>query len=56
MKESRDLEGDCKKCGHGNMLKKGVVESGNSKYEVYECDACGNEKMKAIGVNPTAHR
>ena len=50
MKQHRDIAGDCGNCGHGNMLKKGLVESGNSKYEVYECDACGHEKMKALGV------
>ena len=50
MKESREVGGDCKKCNHGTMLKKGMMESGNSKYEVYECDACSNETMKAVGV------
>ncbi|MBI2546758.1 hypothetical protein HYV81_06285 [Candidatus Woesearchaeota archaeon] len=50
MKEHRELGGDCGKCGHGTMLKKGVLESGNSKYDLFECDACGSEKMKATGV------
>jgi len=39
----------CKKC-HKKMAKKGIIESGNSKYELFNCDECGNEEMKAIGV------
>lgn len=46
---------NCKKC-HEKMHKKGVIQSGNSKYEVYRCNECGHEEMKAIGVNPSYHR
>ncbi|MEK6983376.1 MAG: hypothetical protein AABX33_02285 [Nanoarchaeota archaeon] len=45
----------CKKCDE-KMMKKGVIQSGNSKYDVYRCNECGNEEMKAIGVNPKYHR
>ena len=45
----------CSKC-HENMRKKGVIQSGNSKYEVFYCDGCGNEEMKAISVNEKYHR
>jgi len=45
----------CSKCDE-KMHKKGVIQSGNSKYEVYHCDECGKEEMKAIGVNPQYHR
>ena len=46
---------NCKKC-HEKMHKKGMIQSGNSKYDVYRCNECGHEEMKAIGVNPTYHR
>jgi hypothetical protein len=39
----------CKKCNKV-MLKKGVIQSGNSKYELYRCNECGNEEMRAIGL------
>ena len=45
----------CKKCNE-KMKKKGMIQSGNSKYELYHCNECGREDMKAIGVNPTYHR
>ncbi|MDP6648443.1 MAG: hypothetical protein QGH34_03555 [Candidatus Woesearchaeota archaeon] len=45
----------CKKCDK-NMSKKGIMQSGNSKYEIYHCEYCGNEEMKAIGINPKYHR
>jgi len=45
----------CKKCRE-KMMKKGIIQSGNSKYELYRCNECGNEEMKAIGVNPGYHR
>lgn len=45
----------CKKCDE-KMMKKGVIQSGNSKYEVYRCNECGHEEMKAVGVNPNYHR
>ena len=45
----------CEKCNE-NMRKKGIIQSGNSRYEVYRCNECGIEEMKAIGVNPSYHR
>ena len=45
----------CKKCDE-KMSKKGLIQSGNSKYDVYRCNECGHEEMKAIGVNPSYHR
>ena len=45
----------CKKCDE-KMMKKGVIQSGNSKYDLYRCNECGHEEMKAIGVNPSYHR
>ena len=46
------------KCTHCDekMSKKGIIQSGNSKYEVYRCNECGHEEMKAIGINPSYHR
>ncbi|MBS3105229.1 hypothetical protein J4234_03165 [Candidatus Woesearchaeota archaeon] len=46
---------NCKKCDE-KLMKKGIIQSGNSKYEVYKCNECGHEEMKAIGVNPSYHR
>lgn len=45
----------CNKCDE-KMTKKGIIQSGNSKYEVYHCNECGHEEMKAIGVNLSYHR
>jgi RNase P subunit RPR2 len=45
----------CKKCDE-KMMKKGIMQSGNSKYDVYHCNECGHEEMKAISVNPNYHR
>ena len=45
----------CRKCSD-SMHKKGIIQSGNSKYELYNCNGCGSEEMKAIGVNPKYHR
>ena len=45
----------CKHCDE-KMMKKGIIQSGNSKYEVYHCNECGHEEMKAVGVNPGYHR
>ena len=39
----------CKKCNE-KMTKKGIIQSGNSKSDIYRCNECGNEEMKAIGV------
>ena len=54
-KKSRMKELTCKKCDE-KLTKKGVIQSGNSKYDLYHCNECGNEEMKAIGVNPNYHR
>jgi transcription elongation factor Elf1 len=40
----------CEKC-RSEMLKKGIMNSGNSKYNVFRCKNCGNEKLVAVGVN-----
>jgi len=32
------------------IKKKGVMKSGNSNYQLYECDSCGSEKMECIGL------
>jgi hypothetical protein len=45
----------CKKCKE-KMHKKGVLQSGNSKYEVYKCDECQAEEMRAVSVNERYHR
>ena len=45
----------CRKCNE-NMMKRGIIQSGNSKYDLYRCDECGAEEMKAIGVDPKYHR
>ena len=45
----------CEKCDE-KMMKKGVIQSGNSKYNLYRCNECGSEQMKAIGVNSSYHR
>jgi len=45
----------CRKCDD-KMHKKWILQSGNSKYEVYRCNECGSEEMKAIGVNERYHR
>ena len=39
----------CNKCKIV-MTKKGLIHSSNTKYELYACDQCGNEEMKAINV------
>ena len=33
------------------MLKKGMIQSGNSKYDLYRCNECGAEDMRAISIN-----
>ena len=45
----------CKKCNE-KMIKKGMIQSGNSKYDLYKCNECGTEEMKAISVNEKYHR
>ena len=51
----KTMEINCKKCNE-KMRKKGMIQSGNSKYELYLCNECGSEEMKAIGVNERYHR
>ena len=45
----------CKKCDE-KMIKKGIIQSGNSKYDLYRCNECGAEEMRAISVNERYHR
>ncbi|MEK6943531.1 MAG: hypothetical protein AABX00_05700 [Nanoarchaeota archaeon] len=45
----------CKKCDE-KMLKKGMIQSGNSKYDLYRCNECGAEDMRAISINEKYHR
>jgi len=45
----------CKKCNE-KMLKKGMIQSGNSKYDLYKCNECGAEDMRAISINEKYHR
>ncbi len=39
----------CKDCNVA-MTKKGLMHSSNTKYEIYACEQCGKEEMKAINV------
>jgi len=39
----------CEKCNVA-MTKKGLIQSSNTKYELWACKQCGNEEMKAINV------
>jgi uncharacterized Zn finger protein len=39
----------CDKCS-GDMVKSGVLDSGNTKYFNYSCKKCGKTVMKCIGV------
>jgi hypothetical protein len=39
----------CDRCKQ-KMVKKGQMNSGNSKYDIWKC-ACGNERLMAVGVN-----
>ena len=45
------------KCPHceGNLVEVGVMNSGNSKFQLFECEKCYKEVQKCIGVvaNPT---
>ena len=38
----------CPKCG-SEMAKTGMIDSGNTRFNVFKCKKCGNEKMVAIG-------
>ena len=40
----------CTKC-KAQMIKKGTMDSGNSKFDVFRCTECDNEKMVCKGVN-----
>ncbi|MBI2129046.1 hypothetical protein HYU07_02300 [Candidatus Woesearchaeota archaeon] len=42
----------CIKCKVGKMVRKGVMDSGNSRYTNYECDHCGNLITMCEGLNP----
>jgi len=39
----------CDKCG-APMTKRGILQSGNAKYERYVCEKCGNTTLKCIGL------
>ena len=41
---------NCQKC-KSEMIKKGTMDSGNSKFDIFKCIGCGNEKMVCQGVN-----
>lgn len=40
-------------CDHckAKMTKKGIMDSGNSRFNIFECTACGKQKWVAVGVN-----
>ena len=40
----------CKNCGE-QMESKGLMHSGNSKYQIWKCKACDKEDMECIGLN-----
>ena len=40
---------NCKKC-ESLMTKKHIMNSGNSKYQIYECPKCGEESMNCMGL------
>ncbi len=39
----------CPKCG-GRVTRKGTMHSGNSKYAIFKCEACGHEAMECEGL------
>lgn len=41
---------ECKTCGE-TMIQKGIIHSGNSKYQIWKCEACNREDMQCIGLN-----
>jgi len=47
------IQMNCKKCGEA-MVKEGVMDSGNSRYENYVCKACRHTAMRCIGLNSSA--
>ena len=42
----------CKLC-KGEMVKKGNIVSGNTRFETYRCAHCGIEETRALGVEKT---
>lgn len=40
----------CDKC-KAIMAKKGIMDSGNSKFDVYKCPKCHDQKMVCQGIN-----
>ena len=43
---------DKEKCPHcgGNLNETGMMNSGNSKYSIFECEKCYKEVMKCTGL------
>lgn len=39
----------CKQCGE-DMEQKGVMRSGNSRFQIYRCRACDHEEMECLGL------
>ncbi len=39
---------NCAKC-QSELVKTGVMDSGNSKFDVFKCKNCGEEKIVAQG-------
>jgi len=40
----------CQKC-KSVMIKRGTMDSGNSKFDIFKCTNCNNEKMMCRGIN-----
>jgi DNA-directed RNA polymerase subunit RPC12/RpoP len=49
IKPKQNVEIKCDKCS-GTVVKTGVMQSGNSKYEYYTCKSCGHKGMKCTGL------
>jgi len=39
----------CPHCG-GNLIEVGSMKSGNSEYDLFECEACYKEVTKCVGL------
>ncbi len=39
----------CESCGN-NMQREYIMDSGNSKFNVFKCHGCNKQAMRAIGV------
>lgn len=37
----------CKKCG-GNLIKKNIINSGNTKFQLWRCKNCSFENAEVI--------